>query len=120
MRVRILLGLAALALAAATSAVARSSSQSAQPTLSLVRRAPLAIRGAHFRSGERVRVTAAAGTTSATATATTTPAGRLLVRFHYTAPPCLKLVVQATGSRGDRARLVLRPPGGPAGAPCGE
>lgn len=120
MRTQILWGLLALALVAATSATASSTTQSTRPTLTLAERAPLVVRGAHFRRGELVRLTATAGTTHATALATTTRNGGLVAHFHYTPPLCVKLVVQAAGNRGDHARLVVKPPGGPAGAPCGQ
>jgi hypothetical protein len=120
MRTRIVWGLLALALVAAASATASSTTQSAAPKLALLHRAPLVVRGANFRSGERVRLTAAAGTTHGVATTTATRSGRIVARFHYTPPVCLKLVVLATGARGDRAKLVVKPLGGPSSIPCGQ
>ena len=119
MRTRIVWGLLALALTAAASATASSTTRSAAPKLTLAHRAPLVVRGAHFRSGERVRLTAAAGTTHAAATARATRSGGIVARFHYTPPVCVKLLVLATGARGDRAKLVVKPLGGPSGVPCG-
>jgi hypothetical protein len=112
-------GLLGVALVAAASAAASSSTQTARPALALVHRAPLVVRGAHFRSGELVRLTATAGTTHAAATATTTRAGRLVARFRYTPPICLRLVVLATGRSGDHAKLVVKPQPGPTDIPCG-
>ena len=106
MRTQILGGLLALALVAAASATATST---ARPTLTLVHRMPLTVRGAHFHAAERVRLTATAGTTSAVATTTTTRAGRIVVRFDYAAPICTRVVVRAAGRSGDRATLVVRP-----------
>ena len=120
MRTRIVWGLLALALVAAASATASTTTQTAQPTLTLVHRAPLVVRGTHFRAAELVRLSATAGATHATAAAKTTRRGVVVARFHYTAPMCLKLVVQATGQHGDHARLVIKPPGGPSGVSCGS
>ena len=119
MRTQILWGLLALALMAAASATASTTAQTARPTLTLVHRMPLTVRGAHFRSGERVRLTATAGTTSAAATTTTTRAGRIVARFDYVPPICTRIVVRAAGQRGDRATLVVRPSTGSSGVPCG-
>lgn len=119
MRTQIVWLLLALALATAASAAANSTTQTARPTLALVQRLPLVVRGAHFRSEERVRLTATAGTTSAAVTATTTRVGRIVARFDYAPPVCTRIVVRATGSRGDRATLVVKPPLGSTGAPCG-
>ena len=119
MRKQILGGLLALALVAAASATATTARQNARPTLTLVHRMPLTVRGAHFHSGERVRLTATAGTTSAAATATTTRTGRIVVRFDYAAPICTRVVVRAAGRSGDRATLVVRPSTGSTGVPCG-
>jgi len=120
MRTQIIWGLLALTLVAAASATASSSSQATRPALTLAHRAPLVVRGTHFRGDERVRLTATAGTTHAVASATTTRKGAMVARFHYTPPLCMKLVVLATGQRGDHAKLVVKPPGGPAGSPCGS
>jgi hypothetical protein len=119
MRTQILWGLLALALVTAASATASSTTQTARPTLSLVHRMPLTVRGAHFRAGERVRLTATAGTTSAAATTTTTPTGRIIARFDYAPPICTRIVVRATGRRDDRATLVVKPSPGSTGVPCG-
>ena len=124
MRTRIVWGLLALALAlalaAAASATASSTTQTAGPKLALLHRAPLVVRGSHFHSGELVRLTAAAGTTHAAALARATRTGGFVAHFHYAPPVCLKLLVLATGKRGDHARLVVKPPGGPSGIPCGQ
>jgi len=119
MRTRIVWGLLALTLAAAASATASSTTQSAAPKLMLAHRTPLVVRGAHFHGGERVRLTAAAGTTHGVTIARATRSGGFVARFHYTPPVCVKLLVLATGARGDHAKLVVKPLGGPSGVPCG-
>jgi hypothetical protein len=120
MRTQIVWGLLALTLVAATSATASSATQTARPTLTFVHRAPLVVRGAHFRARELVRLTATSGTASSAATtARATRAGRIVARFDYTAPLCVRLVVQATGRSGDHAKLVVKPQPGSTGVPCG-
>jgi hypothetical protein len=119
MRTRTVWALLALALAAAASATASTKTTTAAPKLALLHRAPLVVRGTHFRGGERVRLTAAAGTTHAVAIATATRRGGLVARFHYVPPVCVKLLVLAKGARGDHAKLVVKPPGGSTGIPCG-
>jgi hypothetical protein len=114
--------LAALLLAtlAAVAATTSSSAQVARPALTLVQRAPLVVRGAHFRPGESVRLTAAYGARSATASVTTTRRGVLIARFpRFAAPNCLRTVVRAAGRDGDRAALVIQPKSGSTGLPCG-
>ena len=100
-------GLLALALLAATSATASSTTQ------------PLVVRGAHFYRHELVRLSAVSGTTFAAAMVTSSRTGRIVARFDYTPPMCLRLVVQATGRRGDHAKLVVKPQTGSTGVPCG-
>jgi hypothetical protein len=119
MRTQILWGLLAIALMAAASATASTTAQTARPTLTLVHRMPLTVRGAHFRSGERVHLTATAGTTSAAATTTTTRTGQIVARFDYAPPICTRIVVRAAGRSGDRATLVVKPSLGSTGVPCG-
>jgi hypothetical protein len=119
MRTQIVWGLLAMAFLAAASATASTTTPTARPTLMLTHRAPLVVRGMHFRAGELVRLTATAGTTHAVAAGTTTRRGVIVARFHYSPPLCMKLVVQATGQRGDHARLVAKPPPGGPGIPCG-
>lgn len=119
MRTRIVGALLALALVAAASATASSTTQTALPKLALVHRAPLVVRGTHFRGGELVHLTAAAGLTHAVALARATRNGAIVARFHYTPPVCVKLLVQATGARGDHAKLVIKALGGSSGIPCG-
>jgi hypothetical protein len=118
MRTRIAWALLALSLAAATSATA-GTTQTTRPTLALVHQIPFVVRGAHFHPGELVRLTATAGTTHGAATATATRAGRIVARFAYTPPLCVRIVVLATGRRGDHARLVVKPTPGSSGVPCG-
>ena len=119
MRTQIAWGLLALALVAAASATASTTTQTARPTLTLVQRIPLLVRGTHFRPGERVRLTATAGTTHAAAATTATRTGRIVARFDYAPPICTRIVVHAAGQRGDRATLVVKPSTGSTGVPCG-
>jgi hypothetical protein len=113
----VLLPLAAMAAAAATTS---SSAQVARPALTLVERAPLVVRGAHFRPGEPVRLTAAYTGHDAALSVTTTRRGLLVARFpRFAAADCVRTVVHATGRGGDRATLVIRPKSGSTGLPCG-
>lgn len=117
---RNLWGLLALAAAAAVSATTSSSAQVARPTLVLVQRAPLVVQGAHYRPRELVRLSATDSAVGAVTVVTTTRKGRLVARFaHFAVPACLRVVVRASGRRGDRATLVIDPKPGATGIPCG-
>ena len=121
MQKRNLAGLLPIAAMAATAATTSSSAQVvARPALTLVQRAPLVVRGAHFRPGEPVRLTAAYTGHDAALSVTTTRRGLLVARFQrFAAVDCVRTVVHATGRGGDRATLVIRPKSGPTGLPCG-
>jgi hypothetical protein len=109
-----------LASVAAVAATTSSSAQVARPGLTLIQRAPLVVRGAHFRPGEPVRLTAAYTGHDAALSVTTTRRGILVARFpHFAAADCLRTVVRATGRAGDRASLLIEPRGGSTGLPCG-
>lgn len=97
-----MLGLALGALAA-PAAAAR---EAAAPTLGLVARQPLTIRGLHFQAAERVRVRVALGGRAFARTATANAAGTVTVRFRLSAGRCVRLSAQAFGSAGSRARLL--------------
>ena len=119
-RIRRLCGLLTLALVAAVSAVASSSAGVARPALTMARRAPLVVTGAHFRAHETVRLAAASGGVAAAVTVTTTGRGQLIGRFpHFAASSCVRTVVRATGRSGDRATLEIDPKPGSTGLPCG-
>jgi hypothetical protein len=90
----------------------------AAPALKLMKRDPLRVQGLRFQANERVRVTA----TSATTSKVTRQVVRSTVRGTFTAKlgtwdRCAAVVVRAVGARGDRAKLVLRPPP-PIDVPC--
>jgi hypothetical protein len=107
-----LLAIAAIAFPAATSA-----STSTAPTLSLVQRAPVQVRGLHFKARERVVLTATSGERSATVSARSNRRGRFLADFgSFTPNWCLPLAIKAVGAKGDRAKLVVQPP--PLELPC--
>jgi hypothetical protein len=119
MRNRNLAGLL-LALLAAAAATTSPSAQVARPALTLVQRAPLVVRGTHFRPGERVRLTAAYSGRDASASVTTSRRGVLVARFpRFAAADCLRTVVHAAGRAGDRAALIIQPRSGSTGLPCG-
>jgi hypothetical protein len=68
------------------------------------------VRGTHFKASERVRV---AVTTHATWTRSvrTSPAGSFTAAFpNVKRSRCDVLIVQATGSRGEKAGLKIPPP----------
>ncbi|HSC50710.1 MAG TPA: hypothetical protein VLD16_10650 [Gaiellaceae bacterium] len=113
----LLLLLAALAAASATTS---SSARVARPALTVVQRAPLVVRGTHFRPREAVRLTAAYTGHEATASVRTTRRGVLVARFgRFAAADCLRTYVHATGRAGERAALVIEPRRGSTGLPCG-
>jgi hypothetical protein len=92
--------------------------ESTAPSLTLVRRAPVTVSGAHFKRFERVRLTASTAQNSAVTKVRTTGRGRLLATFTgYNPNPCLRLVIKAVGSKGDRAKLIIEPQ--PIEIPCG-
>lgn len=109
-----------LATLAAVAATTSSSAQVARPTLTLVQRAPLVVRGAHFRPRQPVRLTAVYSGHEAAALVTTTRRGLLVARFaHFAAADCVRTTVRAAGRGGDRAALVVDPKNGSTGLPCG-
>ena len=110
-----LLAAAALVASVATSA---DGGRTASPALKLMKRDPLQVQGLRFQASERVRVTA----TSATTSKVTRQVVRSTLRGTFTAKlgtwdRCAAVVVRAVGARGDRAKLVLRPPP-PIDVPC--
>lgn len=109
--------LAATALVTGVAASAYGDATAA-PALKLVKRDPLQVQGLRFHARERVRVTA----TSATTSKVTRQVVRTTARGTFTAKlgtwdRCAAVVVRAVGARGDRAKLVLRPPP-PIDVPC--
>jgi hypothetical protein len=81
-----------------------------RPSLQLVSAQPLKVRGAHFRTHERVRVVAAFAEERMTRVVRSTATGGFVVLFSTRLPfdRCSDtLVVTATGARGEEARLKL-------------
>lgn len=109
MRVRVA-GLAGLWLAMACSALgcaslSRSSGNAGHPVLSVVKSAPATVRGRHFRSHERVRVTAGAKAIQVTAGGN----GTFVVTIRG-ATRCDLVRVVAKGSAGSYTVLKTLPP----------
>jgi hypothetical protein len=93
----------ALGAAFAPAAVARDA---ATPSLGLVTKQPLTIRGLHFKAEEGVRVRVAAHGRVFSRTTTATLAGSFTVRFRLSLRRCDRFSAQAFGSEGSRARLL--------------
>jgi hypothetical protein len=102
--------LAAVALVAVAVASAEGGSAAA-PRLQLVKRSPLQVRGVRFAAGERVRVTAKSITTtrSKARVVQTTSRGSFSAQLGRWGR-CATILVTAVGARGDRARMMVRPP----------
>ena len=100
-------------IALACSAVAFVSSATASPSvpaLRLVSTQPLVVRGVHFKSHERVRVTQHldAGKRSKVVTATATGTFKVTFAVPMAIDPCLESVrVSAVGARGSDAVLKM-------------
>ena len=80
------------------------SKKAGSPSIRLVRAAPLTVRGAHFRSGERVRVTAAGKSAQTKANGDGT-----FVVVVRGATRCETLRILARGSAGSYAIVKLLP-----------
>jgi hypothetical protein len=107
----------AVMIAAGLGSAGAHGSAATKPVLQVVQRAPLKIRGLHFKARERVRVTATTTSDHAIVTTRSTRLGRFVALFSKFSPSsCLRLVVTAVGARGDRAKLVVNPP--PMVLPC--
>jgi hypothetical protein len=76
-------------------------------SLSLVRKAPLTVRGERFRPGERVRLRAMLHRKTA---ATASPQGSFVASFQTPTTRCDRVRVIAIGSEGSHAVLKLLPP----------
>lgn len=108
---RFVLLLAGLALFAASGDVSAATQSSTKPTLQLVDRSPLTVRGAHFKLRERVRLTASTDNGTATRVTRTTRRGVFSVNFGTLGQsPCATITIKAAGAKGDRATLVVKPP----------
>jgi hypothetical protein len=82
-------------------------------SLTLAGEAPLALRGANFLPGERVRVTLSAER-RLTRQVTAGPAGGFVLRIPSAYDRCTATIVLAVGARGSRAGLKLPPLACPA------
>lgn len=81
----------------------------ARPTLRVVDRSPLTVKGERFHSRENVLLTLTAGRTRIARHARATPAGSFVVSFgKVSIDVCAGYVVRAVGSRGSSA--ILRSP----------
>jgi hypothetical protein len=110
-------GVAAVAVLAALSIVGSvGANEPAKPSISVVDRTPVVLRGAGFGARERVLVTVSSGLLRATQRTTATYRGSFVVRFEAVRLPCAGATVVATGGRGHQARvkLSLRECPGPA------
>jgi hypothetical protein len=96
---------AVVVLSGAVTAVALAGGDGAR--LSIVRSAPLTVRGTGFASSERVRVTLRTTTRTVVRSARTGPGGTFTARFPgVRITRCGEAALSAVGARGDRARLV--------------
>jgi hypothetical protein len=90
-----------LALASASA----SGAAATRPTLRVVDRAPVVIRGAGFAPAERVTVVFIARSRM-TRRVTATTGGTFVARFRVVLGRCSRYSIQAFGSTGSRARLL--------------
>lgn len=108
--VRIVL-LAVVAAALMAPSVALGSADAKRPTLRITDLAPLTVRGADFKPGERVKLLANAGR-PVTRAVTAGPRGGFVVRLGVRVDAgCSAAVVQAIGKAGSRATVDLTRPG---------
>jgi len=110
MRVRIVLTAFAIAVLA-TSTAALGAADSGRPALRITDLAPLTVRGANFRPGERVKLLVNAGT-PITRAVRAGARGRFVARLgvRLDASAC-SAVVQAIGAAGSRALVDMARPG---------
>jgi hypothetical protein len=114
-----LIPVVAVATALLGAATAGSAIRSTAPTLKLVQRAPLQLRGLAFKAKERVRVHATAGQESEVRVTRTSHHGAFVVDFgQFPSNPCLRVTVKAAGAKGDHGTLVIEPAPLPE-IPCG-
>lgn len=82
-----------------------SGAAATRPTLRVVDRTPVVIRGVGFAPEERVTVVVAAGPRSSRRVSTNAN-GAFVARFKLVLGRCTRYSVQAFGSTGSRARLM--------------
>lgn len=96
-------------------ALAGTAAAAKQPTgdtkrtaaLRLVKGKPITVRGMRFQTGERVRLRASSGSRTGTEVARAGAAGGFVETFDMPYDRCNGLLVTATGSEGNRAKLKL-------------
>ena len=105
------------ALAIAAVAFPATASSSTAPSLTLLQRAPLQVRGSHFKAREGVVVTASTLKERVSVKIRTTRRGQFVVRFaHFATDTCAPITIKAVGAKRDSAKLVVQPP--PSELPC--
>jgi hypothetical protein len=87
-------------------AVAAGAAGASKPSLGLVGKRPVSVRGTSFQPAERVGVTLAAGGMRFKRTVRASDAGSFTARFRVSLSACKPFTVQAFGSLGSRARLL--------------
>lgn len=95
----------ALVVGGVLASAAASGASAIHPTLRLVDRTPIVIRGQGFAPRERVTVVVAAGSRS-TRRFTANGDGAFVARFKLALGRCSRYSVQAFGTTGARARLM--------------
>jgi hypothetical protein len=103
MRTLAVIGAVSLVLAASA---AGGSEARGKPTLKLVSGTALTLRGAHFATRERVRVTVTTDR-RLTKRVTASGSGAFVVRFDLVYDRCSGLFALATGTEGSRATLKM-------------
>ena len=98
---------AAIFLAAVTLSASANAKSAAKPSIAVVDRAPVVVRGTAFGPRERVRVTVSSGLLRVMQRTTATYRGSFVVRFDGVRFGCTGGTVVATGGRGNVAQLKL-------------
>jgi hypothetical protein len=93
----------------ALSSTAFAASSATRASLQITDAAPLTVRGAGFRSGERVKLLVSAGR-PLSKTVKAGPSGRFTARFGVRTTRGTAVVIQAIGSRGSRAMVDVTTP----------
>ena len=105
-----LAAIAAAALALVLAGLGSSSVSSRHAALRLLKRAPVALAGSHFRSHERVRVTVSiSGGASARSVVRASGNGSFVADFATGASRCSTIRAVAVGNAGSRALLKYLP-----------
>lgn len=106
-----LIGIAAIgvALVLGLSAFAADSGTMRRASLRMAKKTPLTVAGSHFKSRERVRVTATVSGSASMLAAKSSRAGSFSVAFSSTADRCSFVRVVAVGSAGSRATIKRLP-----------